>query len=323
MSEFVTRRWLPGPAWLHFLVFGLMLHLASGWLFPEPLPILGPPNPVRLQLLQDGYARMAGKMAGEEERARFVDMELRNELLFREAIARDLHLEDSAVSQRLILNMHFLEPDSAMSDEERIQRGLELNMHLTDEVIRRRLVQVMEGLLVAARGVPPVTEAELRAEYEARRGEFVAPATVSFSHVFLGEVDRQEALARLADIRASALSPEEALSLGTSFLAGYAFDEQRWLDVTGRFGRVFTDELRQQVDAHMTQGGAGTPAWLEPVASVFGLHLVYVRDASPARPQTLEEVSGELRWELRERAEQAVLDQQVARLMAGYEVRRS
>ena len=86
---FVTRRLLPGPVWLHFLALGTALFFLLEALFPEPMPVLGPPNSNRLAVMAESYAQMAGTLPTPEDREQFIDLELRDELLFREALARN------------------------------------------------------------------------------------------------------------------------------------------------------------------------------------------------------------------------------------------
>ncbi|MGB2192315.1 MAG: hypothetical protein ACPH3A_07075 [Luminiphilus sp.] len=92
--------------WLHFLLLGLMLFVVGQRLFPEPKPVLGPPNPERLSAMVENYTRFAPDGVSPALFERFVDTELRDELLFREALNRDLQYRDAAVEQRIIRNMH-------------------------------------------------------------------------------------------------------------------------------------------------------------------------------------------------------------------------
>ena len=315
-NKFLTQRILPGPAWLHFLLLGAALHFLLVSLFPPPPPVIGPPNIGRLQLLYDGYARMAGEQPNAAQIERFIDKELREEMLFREAIEAELFLDDPAVVQRLIRNILFLFPDNSWSDTERVERGLALNMHLTDEVVRRRLVQMMEQLLIASQNVQPPTHEELLAFFDAKHDEFIAPARVSFEHVFLGNMEAREVEAIYAQVVNEKLSPKQALSLGTAFLEGYRFDEFRWRDIEGRFGSAFSKALEERV-------GIDQLGWVGIVPSVFGTHLVFVSEYRPAYPQPFEEVSDDIRWQVTTERDQAALDKAIDALMNNYEVRRS
>ena len=315
-TKFLTQRILPGPTWLHFLLLGAALHFLVVSLFPPPPPVIGPPNIARLQLLYDGYARMAGEQPNAAQIERFIDKELREEMLFREAIEAELFLDDPAVVQRLIRNILFLFPDNSWSDTERVERGLALNMHLTDEVVRRRLVQMMEQLLIAAQNLEPPSHAELLAFFETNRDEFLAPARVSFEHVFLGDMGPREVETIYARVVNEQLSPKQALSLGTAFLEGYRFDDFRWRDIEGRFGSAFSAALEERV-------GIDQSGWVGIVPSVFGAHLVFISDYRPAYPQPFEEVCGDIRWQVTSERDQAALDTAIEAMMTKYEVRRS
>ena len=314
---FLTRRLLPGPVWLHFLLLGVGLFLLMRGLFPEPLPILGPPNANRLAVMADSYAQLAGSLPTPADEQRFIDLELRDELLFREALHTNLHLRDGVVEQRIIRNMRFLDPATEQTPAELLEAGLALNMHLTDEVIRRRLVQVMSQFLIASEGLPPPSDAEVAAAFAARQATFLEPARVSFRHVFLGDTSAREAAGVLQDIRDQELNPEQAIRLGKAFLSGFTFTGQSWRDVAARMGREFAEALQGVAP------GIELGIWTGPVSSVYGSHLVFIEDYQPAREQRLDEVALRLRWDLQKERETAALEAALLALMAGYEVRRS
>lgn len=317
MSQFFTKRLFPGPVWLHFLLLGAALYAVLAALYPEPKPILGPPNPTRLELMADSYAKMVGGLPTEADIERFIDLELRDELLFLEALDRQLHLLDPVIDQRILRNMRFLSPDSELDDTVLVAQGRQLNMHLTDEVIRRRLLQVMTQLIIAGAGLDEPSESAMKAAFEARKNTFREPARVGFSHVFLGEVSQEEAAIILQQIKANALPPSEAILLGKAFLSGFHFASSTWQEVNSRLGREFTVALQA------ASPGQAVKSWLGPIASVYGKHLVYIETFTPERDQRLDEVADKLRWDLKTEAEEQAVDNAVAEWMAGYEVRRS
>lgn len=317
MAEFLTRRLFPGPVWLHFLFLGAALYGVLSVIYPEPKPTLGPPNAARLAVMAESYAKMVGGLPSETDVARFIDLELRDELLFREALARQLHLRDRVIAQRIVRNMRFLDPETRADELQLVSEGMALNMHLTDEFIRRRLVQVMTQLLVAGAALQPATDQELLEAFESRRETFLEPARVSFSHVFLGEVSLEEAAAVLDEIESQALSPETAIGLGRAFLSGFNFANLSWTDVGSRMGREFTEALQRTAET------GEAPRWLPPLASVYGMHLVYLHSYDAERPQKFDEVVDKLRWDLKTEREEAALQAAVETLMSAYEVKRS
>jgi len=312
VQKLLTQQFLPGPAWLHFLLLGAVLHVGLQWVFPPPKPVLGPPSEARLQMLYDAYTRMAGDMPSAAQIDGFRDRELREELLFRRAIAAELHLTDSAVTQRLIRNILFLFPNEEATPQQRVERALALNMHLTDEVIRRRLVQMMGELLVAAASLPEPSIDELQAIFDQRADILLAPATVSFQHVFMGDKE-QAARDLLQRAIAQGLSPAQARTFGQPFLGGNAFSELTDRAVEGRFGQRFAQDLFSQAQ-HSENG------WMGIVTSVFGYHVVYLEYKTQERSLTFEEVVDDLRWQEKREREAQALDDAVAELLSQYEV---
>jgi hypothetical protein len=301
--------------WLHFLLLGLMLFGGGQWFFSEPKPVLGPPNPERLSAMVENYTRFAPDGVSPALLQQFIDTELRDELLFREALNRDLQYRDAAVEQRIIRNMRFLDTTTDASDQDLIEQGYALRLHLTDEVIRRRLVQIMERLIVATRPNPAPGAEAVTARYQQELDSWLEPARYTFSHVFLSTERAAEMPALMAQINTDSLSPDAARLLGAPFLSGYAFRRQSPEQMT----RVFGAEFAEQVSATEVQAGA----WIGPVTSVFGQHYVYIEAFELSRTLELEEVSVRIERDLvREGEEQAVVDW-VEGAMAGYEVRRS
>ena len=77
------------------------------------------------------------------------ERELRDELLFIEALDRGFIEQDQVIQRRLIRNMRFMDPERDIDEKTMLKEAFELRLHLADEVIRRRTIQVMETLIVA------------------------------------------------------------------------------------------------------------------------------------------------------------------------------
>ena len=309
MQAFLSR------PWLHFILLGALLYAVMSSVFPEPMPQLGPPAESRLVLMSDNFFELTRRRPNEAEWASLIDRELREELLFREAVGHQLHLRDSAVAQRLILNMRFLDSDTSLSDSELVQQGLALRMHLTDEVIRRRLVQVMERLLAASASIAPPTESVLLERWEANQDEYVVPERYSFAQVFLPSERAAEREEIGSVISQGDLSAVEARQLGGPFLAGFEFDTRSIAQLQRQFGTQFV--------AAFVASEKRTDSWVGPLASTYGLHWLYIRDVTPERLRPLDEVRVKIERSWRAEQESAAVDTAVARLMAKYEVRRS
>lgn len=277
--------------------------------------MLGPPNAERLAAMAENYARFGGGPVSAELQFQFINSELRDELLFREALKRDLQYRDAAVEQRIIRNMRFLDTETDASDTELVEQGYALRLHLTDEVIRRRLVQIMERLIVALMSDPVPTAEQIQARYQRELESWQEPARYTFSHVFLSADRVVEMPALIEQIVAERMSPTEARLLGAPFLSGYEFTRQSPDQMMRVFGAVFAEQL--------STAPAQAGAWVGPIPSAFGQHYVFIEELEPARTLSLDEVGVRIERDLvRESEEQAVTDW-VERAMASYEVRRS
>jgi hypothetical protein len=218
------------------------------------------------------------------------------ELLYRAAVAAGLDHGSEVVNQRLIDNMRFLEGGEAGKgrDGGRLYtEAVALGFDRTDPVVRRVLVEQMR-LVAEAGGLSDPkpeapTEAELADYLRRHQKRFRQPGQVRLSHVFLDadrrgaalESDARRLLARLRD---GHVTPEEAPALGDPFLPGHHPAPATPRDLAKVYGPAFA------------RGVAGLPAgrWLGPVASTYGLHLVWIHGSVPGAPATLDEVRSQV-----------------------------
>ena len=301
--------------WLHFLVLGLCLFMAGRWAFPVPKPVLGPPNKARLQAMIENYGQFSRDEISPALLSRFVDAELRDELLFREALQRDLQYRDAAIEQRIIRNMRFLDADTQADDATLVEQGYALRLPLTDEVIRRRLVQIMERLIVASARIAPPTSDEIAARYQRDISIWLEPPLYSFSHVFLSVERVGEMPDLIAKVEADEMSSERARALGAPFLSGYDFRSQSAEQMSRVFGAVFAEQL--------TALDPVPGDWVGPITSAFGQHYVFIAAVQPERTMPLEEVSLKIEGALVREAEERAVDDWVRNALIGYEVVRS
>jgi len=299
-----------------FVFAGVVLFILNLWLFPEPKPQLGPPNPERVQLQAEALQQLQQTQLTDQQIERIRKRELREELLFVEAIERGVIDQDLVVQRRLIRNMRFMSPEREATDEELLSEAWELRLHLADEVVRRRTVQVMETLIVATQPPYTATEAELLTEYNNRISEFEEPERLGFAHVFLRPDAPDERAENLMSAVKERITPDEARSSSDVFLAGYRFRNVSFLDISRQFGDQFALELAEKLEGReITE-----ETWLGPITSIFGQHWVWVESRTPGRVKTLDEVSVDLSRDLRRVAEDAAVEKWVEAQLASYEV---
>ena len=158
--------------------------------------------------LVQGFTRQWRRPPDENELSGLIQEHLREEILYREALAMGLDQDDTIIRRRLAQKMEFLAEDLATS-------------------------------------VPPADE-ELRAFYAERSDEFAEPARLSFTHVFLNPDKRgastvTDAELMLTELQAAGTAdPGER---GDAFLmqSSYPFITQR--DAAQLFGKAFAESL--------------------------------------------------------------------------------
>jgi hypothetical protein len=222
-------------------------------------------------------------------------------LLVREALARDLHRSDAVVRRRLVQNLRFARPEDARSDEALVDEAIALGLHESDLVVRRRLAQKMRLLVAARARASEPGDPELRAYLEAHAERFTEPERVAITQLYFRERARAEAaLARLAAPGDAADVPGDALPLPRE-LPPHARTE-----LIARLGPACAEAAFAGPDGR----------WLGPVASAWGHHLLFVRERTPARRSAFETVRGELREALLAERTEAATRQEIAALRA-------
>ncbi len=314
-----VRRRLRHPA-LHFAVLGALLFAAHVALRPQPEPervplVLGLE---RIERLKREYASKTGLAPTPEDVRALVAREIDEEVLYREALALGLDRRDRGVQWRLIEKMTFLgggeeaSPDRAVLLEEARSLGFDRD----DVVVRRILIEQMRQRLKYAGSVAPPADAELEAWLDEQRERFTLPARARLSQVFLSRDRRGEALAGdaaalLERLRRQDPQAQEAAALGDPFPlesdAGWTTDAE----LAARFGEEFAAAV-----AALEPG-----RWSAPVASPFGLHLVFVHERTPPGRPSLAAVRGNVLYGLLAERREASFERGLRRLRERYDVR--
>jgi hypothetical protein len=147
------------------------------------------------------------------------------EVLFREALARQFDGSDKVVRARLVRVGRYLGLARDGSDDAVEREARALGLQRSDPVIRRHLVEMMR--LVAAKpgrhDLP--SESALSAYYREHADRFALPARLRLTHVYLSAERRGAALEGdaaelLAALRRGEVEPEAAAQLGDPFARG-------------------------------------------------------------------------------------------------------
>ena len=242
------------------------------------------------------------------------DVEIDEEVLFREALVRQLD-HDRIVQARLVRLGTFLGLGTD-GDAERTERDARaLGLQRTDPIIRRHLIEMMRIAASQLRSSDYPSEAALIDYYRAHSDRYSAPARIRFTHVYLsadrhGTALENDAAAVLGSLRREQTPPDTALSLGDPFARGstMALTPQQIDDTFGPGFAAAIADLPEHI-------------WAGPVQSTFGEHLVWISERSAGEPSRYASVRSRVLHELlHERGEQRLHDN-LRDLRARYDVR--
>jgi hypothetical protein len=296
---------------IHFVLLGALLFGLGRW-FDGP-PGARPPlalDAAAADALRRDWATRSGRAPSAAEWARLLDDALDEEALYRAAQARGLDRDDPVVQARLMQDMRFL--DEGTTDGSALYRdAIGLGLPGSDLVVRRRLVERMRRLLQEPALADEPSDAELQAFLDAHGARFAAPARVHLAQVFLSRQRRGAALAadarRLLD-RLGAADVTRAALLGDALPLPAELPSASAQDLATLFGSQFASA------ALALEPGR----WRGPLASPYGLHLVWVYERVGATQPPLPAVRAQVRAALREERAAAALREGVRTLRAGY-----
>jgi len=238
------RRWWRRPA--HFVLIGALLFATDRRWMPSAPPANRPVIVAPAEQVDD-------------------------ELLFQEALAHGFDRSDPIVHQRLVALASYLGLADAADDVALEREARVLGLERTDPTVRRHLIEMMRlGASVLTPTDMP-DEAALRAYYTDHAARFARPARTTLTQVYLsrdrhGDGVGAAADALLAQLRARAVPPDAAGALGDPFARGAHVSDASTAQLASSFGPAFADAV-----AELPEG-----EWSGPIASPYGLHLVFV-----------------------------------------------
>lgn len=206
-------------------------------------------------------------------------------LLVEEGLRMGWVATDPIVRDRLARNMRFLGlAGEGAADETLIQAALGLGMQRTDPIVRQRLIQRAGAVLDRAAERLEPTDSELRAHLRAHPGRFASGDRIRFAQIFLSRERRGPSLDADAEALARSLgaTPPSAATraLGDPLLIARPEQRASREELSRTYSPAFADAAMR----------APTGAWSGPIASPWGLHLLWVHAAEPAPDTRLEDV---------------------------------
>ena len=204
--------------------------------------------------------------------------------------------------------------DEHVKEEIAAREAMAMGLDRDDIVIKRRLRQKLEFLLVDDAGAAPPTDAELKAWLNRHPESFRVEPTLAFRQVLLrperrGASMTADATKLLARLHAS--GPDVATwDLGDASMLPAETPLQPLREVANSFGQDFADALMKLVPGQ----------WSGPVESSFGLHLVLVRERTDGAAADLATVRPLVEREVLAERRKAEMQALYERLLAKYSV---
>ncbi len=301
------RRFTRQPLF-HFVVIGSALFIGSSLLASTDRPIIEL-GTTRIEQLERDFVASLRREPRPSELEALRREAVDEEILVREALSRELHQIDPVVRTRLVRNMRFagLGGDAA-DDAALFDQALELGLERSDPIVRRRLVHHMKLEIFDSVELP--SSQDVRAHYVAHGDDFVAPAQVRFTHLFLARDEPRATRELLTRLRTDVVAPHVAARASDPFPLGLELPLQTLPQIARSFGVGFAAALRELEPR----------AWAGPVESAFGTHLVWIHERPPARRLSLGEVATRLEAQLHEERKRAALRETLGALRAQYTV---
>ncbi len=213
MSRAAIGRWLREPL-VEFLLVGLLIFAGYQWLDQKT----GRSDPQeRIEFTPDDISqiRLAWLAQGREdpspeELQHLVDARVREEILYREALALGLDQDDT--------------------------------------IVRRRMAQKMEFLFEDVAALRDPTTEELEAWFDAHAGDFTLPARATFRHLYFspdlrGVRAREDAVGVLAKLAGQPVDAAESATLGDPFMFQAYYADRSFDEIARNFGPGFAAAL--------------------------------------------------------------------------------
>jgi hypothetical protein len=245
----------------HFIVLGIVLYgvdeLYSRYLQRE----LVCPSKIQIDSMAAKWAQQNRQPMTDKLRQALRQSAMDEQMFFREALIKGLHKRDEVIVQRLLRDAEFLGIDGDRADQ--IETVLAMGLLDSDEVIRRRLIQLLEHRVIADTQGPEPSEQALKRLYDDNPAISTKPSRYSFQQRFYSgdtSIAKMRAEQALSDLNGGELPASADV-----FLSGELFNQLTAREINGIFGADFWPDT----NLAMSLG-----QWFGPVKSVYGWHLI-------------------------------------------------
>jgi peptidyl-prolyl cis-trans isomerase C len=203
-------------------------------------------------------------------------------------------------------------------EEVLFREAMALNLDSNDPIIRRRLIQKMDYLAQGFYDqAEPLTEEDLRSYYAQNQQDYKKAAEATFTHVFISTQNRggteAQAMAAglLKQLNTEKVPFENASRYGERFLYNRNYVNREDDEIASHFGASF----QQQVFAFDSE-----QQWQGPVQSDHGWHLVLLVKNTDAYTPAFEQVSAAVLADRQRQQQRDIKRQAIDKLIAKYQI---
>ena len=130
------------------------------------------------------------------------------------------------------------------------REAVAMGLDKDDVIIRRRMAQKLEFLAQDLIQPEPATDEELRTYFEEHQNDYQLPPLLTFTHLFIdpdkrGDDTLEDAEKLKAELIASGKVPDEASELGDRFMLQSYYPERDEADLSKLFGKEFARSLME------------------------------------------------------------------------------
>lgn len=212
--------------------------------------------------------------------------------------------------------------DAYVREEALYREAVALGMDRNDYIIKQRMIQsirfITNGFVSAS---VEISEADARAFFEANAEDFAVDPTITFTHVFFrsdgGDLDsvRQRAAAKLEELNSEGAGFTDAPGHGDLFPYSRNYVERTPIYVASHFGTPMSEALFALEPA--------PDRWQGPFESAYGMHLVLLVEKDEGGIPDFAEVREIARTQAQREAIRARQQEAVQAIVDTYEVRRA
>ncbi|MCB1615372.1 MAG: peptidyl-prolyl cis-trans isomerase [Pseudomonadales bacterium] len=248
---------LKKPPFFFLLLGTLVYFLHATVLQTAPADVVVDPDDLRSAT--EAYFRQTGiapsQLIVQQLKQRLLD----EQILYQEALSRNLHFTDNLIKNRLQSVITFLEVSSGSSEKD-LAKAYQWQLYLHDEVIRRRLVDLMKQQLIDEQKLIVPSSKALQTYYEENRELYRRQQTISFEQLYFSTVETG-----LSKAQCGNMAFRDRASF---FMHGNRFSKVNRRTVETLFGYDFSNAIFNPDENEQ---------WL-PLQSAFGFHCVYIHE---------------------------------------------